>query len=57
MGELHRFPLKSNHWWALDLLEVSYNGYVIAEYGPGDNAIAVIDTGTSISAIPKDIHD
>jgi hypothetical protein len=50
------FPLKTNRWWALDLKEFSYTGYNIAEFIPSDNAIAIIDTGTSLCAIPAKIH-
>ena len=57
IGDLHSFPLVTNIWWALDLKEIGYNGYTIADYNPEDKAIAVIDTGTSISSLPKSIHD
>lgn len=57
VGDLHNFPLKTNTWWALDFKEIGYKDYVIQTYNPSDNAIAVVDTGTSLAAIPQDIHD
>ena len=57
VGELHNFTLKTNQWWALDIMEFSYDGYRMAAYTPSDNAIAVVDTGTSLASVPKSIHD
>jgi len=56
VGELINFPLKNNHWWALDIKEFSYDGYQMRNYGASDNAIAIVDTGTSLASVPSDIH-
>lgn len=34
-----------------------YNDYVLSTYEEGDQAIAVIDTGTSLALFPSDIYD
>jgi hypothetical protein len=39
------------------MMEFSYNGYSLIEYSDSDNAIGVVDTGTSLASVPKSIHD
>lgn len=55
VGELHTFKLATNKWWALNFRSLVYNGQSIRYYA-SDEAIGVIDTGTSMMAIPEDLH-
>lgn len=63
---MHKFKLVNNKWWAVDLGEIIYNEESLgrfSSYHPdtGDRiadiknggAFAVVDTGTSIMAIPE----
>jgi len=51
-GELNWFPLKTNNWWALDMRRFKYGNITMAEFSFYDEAIAVIDTGTSLLGLP-----
>jgi hypothetical protein len=53
---LINFPLKLNHWWALDIKEFSYDGESMKVFQDSDNAIAIVDTGTSLASVPADVH-
>lgn len=55
-GDLHTFALKNNHWWALDMNKIAYNGHVLGSYFGGDQAVAVVDTGTSLITVPSAVH-
>jgi hypothetical protein len=54
-GELHTFSLKTNNWWAVDILEFSYNGDILQTFTPRDKAVAIVDTGTSFTSVPNAI--
>ena len=55
VGDLYKFKLATNKWWALNFKSLIYNGNSIRYYGD-DEAIGVIDTGTSMMAVPEDLH-
>lgn len=50
------FPLKTNNWWALDMRKFSYGNKTIGQYDFYDEAIAVIDTGTSLLGLPQSLY-
>lgn len=56
VGNLSDFSLKTNHWWALDMREFLYGDTSVASFSYTDNAIAVIDTGTSLACVPNDVY-
>lgn len=56
VGDLIDFKLKTNHWWALDMREFIYGSESVASYSYTDNAIAVIDTGTSLACVPSTVY-
>jgi hypothetical protein len=57
IDELINFPLKTKTWWALDFKELAYGDDLLVSYSPRDNAIGVVDTGTSLAAFPQDTFD
>ena len=63
VGDLHSHTLQNNKWWALDLSEFLYDHESLARFSNTQktqtmkefkkNAFAVIDTGTSLTAVPE----
>jgi len=52
-GNLEWFKLINNNWWALDLKAINYGSSSIASFSTSDEALAIIDTGTSLACLPK----
>ena len=52
VGELTEFSISTNTWWAPSLNGFHYSNEVIAQF-EDTKAFAVIDTGTSMLALPK----
>ena len=63
VGDLHTHRLQNNRWWALDMSEILYNHESLGRFTNTmkthnmkefkHNAFAVIDTGTSLTAVPQ----
>ena len=57
MGNMYEFPLVTDKWWALNFRKLWYDGEVFKEYYDSfvhdvNTAFAVVDTGTSMMAMP-----
>ena len=50
------FKLSNENWWALNLKGLIYNNQIIDSF-EDNGALAVIDTGTSMLAVPKLYYD
>jgi hypothetical protein len=53
---LKSFKLSNENWWALNLKGLIYNNQIIDSF-EDNGALAVIDTGTSMLAVPKLYYD
>jgi hypothetical protein len=63
VGSMHEFPLVTDKWWALEFRAFYYDGKLFKSFDPypknteihnlGNSAFAVVDTGTSMMAVPE----
>lgn len=51
VGDLHQFKIVNDKWWSVSYQGLIYDDTVI-DYFNEDQAIGVIDTGTSMMAVP-----
>lgn len=51
VGDLHKFNIVNDKWWSVSYQGIMYDDTVI-DYFNADQAIGVIDTGTSMMALP-----
>ena len=52
VGDLHRFQIVNDKWWSVSYQGIMYDNKVV-DYFDEDMAIGVIDTGTSMMAMPR----
>ena len=57
VGDMYQFPIVTDKWWALDFTCLTYDREVFKEYHTTfehdqNTAFAVVDTGTSMMAMP-----
>ena len=55
VGDMHEFNLATNKWWAVNFKSIMYKGKNIRTYSDKE-AIGVVGTGTSMMAIPENLH-
>jgi len=55
VGDLHKFKIVNDKWWSVSYQGVMYDNQVI-DYFDADQAIGVIDTGTSMMAMPQQYY-
>ena len=63
VGKMYEFPLVTDKWWALEFRRFYYDNRLFKEYDQfkkhqdisdmGNSAFAVVDTGTSMMAVPE----
>ena len=56
LGDLHQFPLVNDRWWGLNFNSLVIGNEII-DLGRMNEAIAVIDTGTSMIGLPEDYYE
>ena len=58
VGELIELPVVPNYnnWWTVSFKQMTYGGIILTTFIESDNAIAVLDTGTSMLSVPTPIY-
>jgi len=56
VGDLHKFKIVNDKWWSVSYQGLMYDNKVI-DYFDHDQAVGVVDTGTSMMAMPTPYYE